>query len=327
MSFIKSIARFIKFGQKAGGEAQKNNLSMSNMPPYRKALLFLSDGEPPPPGMVINALEADGIHESGVKEPSTIYTVLPVNGNVSIGDDVPKMGYFPNYASMSPEQRTIYIYWLCNVEVPVDIGYVFVYFYGLERHLVYGDFDAAVNEILLLRKHHDNGSFQHYSAAALLHACLLRQRMDVLQHLYVDLGFDYFENSVLVLLYQQKVELNVDMLLRLAQQLRGVNRRYLKEDAALYATALLSELMEVFGKASYPFFEMYDLNKIKGGSYPVFANYSLPPKIRTPAIPNFFDHAPFERKMGDFFQKVHERTKALKKERKKTATVKTLSEK
>jgi tellurite resistance protein len=66
-------------------------------------------------------------------EPSLIDVSKPVanQGNCHICS----MGYWPNYSLISPEHRASYLHWLstgkCDPEA--QIGYVFLYFYGLER--------------------------------------------------------------------------------------------------------------------------------------------------------------------------------------------------
>ncbi len=64
------------------------------------------------------------------REPSCIYVHLPV-------DDLPGggLGYWPSYSEMKPSQRGRYLRWLAGGRRAHldDIGYAFVYFYGLER--------------------------------------------------------------------------------------------------------------------------------------------------------------------------------------------------
>ena len=49
-----------------------------------------------------------------------------------------RMGYWPSYDSISPEARGCYLAWLANgkKDPEADIGYVFLYFYGLEQRLL-----------------------------------------------------------------------------------------------------------------------------------------------------------------------------------------------
>lgn len=291
------------------------------IPPHRRELLFISDADPPiSTALVSLVLTADGSLEQSTGDPSTIYVKLPVNHNRP-GDVVPKMGYFPSYARMTPEQRWLYLSWLRDVTAPIDIGYVFVYYYGLERHLVHGDFEGAIEEILLLRKHHNQGSFNTYSSAALVHSCLMRKRADVLMRLYQEHGLDYFENSSLLLLHAQGLDLTPDMLLRLALiiQIEGVTKKYIKENFDLFRESLIAILHEEFGRDSYPFAGKYDMSKVKGIGYAIFANISLAPEVRTPALPNLLHHKPFVDEFGSFFRRVHEETKRRKAAARKAA--------
>ena len=95
---------------------------MPEIPSYRKELLFVTQDEPPHTrgGIVIQvSLSGNGVNGSGIDEPSTIYTVLPVSRVIEKVEDVPKLGYFPNYISMTPAQRFLYLSWLRNVETPI----------------------------------------------------------------------------------------------------------------------------------------------------------------------------------------------------------------
>ncbi len=187
-----------------------NQPELIKIPPYRQKLLFISHNKPRGHDfglqitISISQQGGIGINSEVPDDPSTIYSTLPAVDSTN-KECVPKLSYFPSYSEMQPEQRGLYLRWLYDVTTPIDIGYVFVYYYGLDRHLIYGDFDAAFDEIRLLRQHHDNGSFQGYSASALVHSCLLRKRIDKLQDLYAS-GFDYFDNSNLLILYHKDLQ-------------------------------------------------------------------------------------------------------------------------
>ena len=60
----------------------------------------------------------------------------------------------------------------------------------------------------------------------------------------------------------------------------------------------------------------FPLEQIKGVAFPIFANISFPSNIRSPSLPNFFRHAPFQEEFGNFFHEVHEATKLKSKARK-----------
>ena len=291
-------------------KSQKKDI-VKRIPEYRKNLLFITDDDPknfvPPTQFVttvtisLNPEAKDGFdfdfYKSEPSEPSLIFTALPVCSECSSIEDVPKLPYFPTYFGMSAEQRFIYLNWLRDITSPVDIGYVFVYYYGLERRLLYGDFESAFNEILLLRKYHYNHSFETYSNSALIHACLRRKKWDYFHKLLEDDEFLVFNNLSLLILYSQQLDILPEMLLKLATKIPGTNRRYIKNHPDLYLQAITSELTNKFEKESYPFSSRYDIKKIPTIGMPVFANISLPPEIRTPQLPDFLRYEPFIKKI------------------------------
>ena len=105
-------------------------------------------------GMVINIFFDNGvpkIKEEEKLDPSTIFRSLPIDKPSSF-NSVEGLPYWPSYAAMYPEQRFVYLTWLHDVTQPIDMGYVFVYYYGLERQLLFGNFEKAFTEIMKLRK-------------------------------------------------------------------------------------------------------------------------------------------------------------------------------
>jgi hypothetical protein len=289
------------------------------IPSYRQKLLFISHSKPRDHGLQITISISEqggiGINNEVPDDPSTIYSIfLAVDPKNK--ENVPKLSYFPSYSKMQPEQRGLYLRWLYNVTAPIDIGYIFVYYYGLERHLVYGDFDAAFDEIRLLRQHHDNGSFQSYSASALVHSCLLRKRIDKLQELYAS-GFDYFDNSNLLILHHSNLDIFPDMMFKLATILTGVNRRYIRSKPDEYKQQIERILMDKFGKLSYPLTSKFTLEGVEGIPYPIFANISFPAEIRTPRLPNLLRNPSFHAEMRAFFGLVHEAVKNVSKGKRK----------
>jgi tellurite resistance protein len=92
-------------------------------------------------------------------EPSAIITSLPVAA-VSAHPLV-DFGYYPSYDRISAEQRRCYLEWLSAGRVDIDpakrsLGYVFIFFYGLERRILLdGDRDPSLlQEIIRLLEHY-----------------------------------------------------------------------------------------------------------------------------------------------------------------------------
>ena len=114
----------------------------------------------------------------GSPEPSLIDPRLPVDS--SIADcTVRRLNYWPSYSGASPDARAAYLNWLDSgrKDPSADLGYVFLYFYGLERRALY---DAAVSATAkaelpeiqaeverLLKIYGNNRSFQMYGGSLL----------------------------------------------------------------------------------------------------------------------------------------------------------------
>jgi hypothetical protein len=125
-----------------------------------------------------NTFEYSGIRitfqMTGDEEPSLIYT----KQHIIIPSDISSIErppYFPTYSGLTPEQKGLYIQLLQNpYNNNIDIGFVFILYYGLERHLLIGDYEKAFEVILKLRDIHTNKSFQSYSANAIILTSLLK---------------------------------------------------------------------------------------------------------------------------------------------------------
>jgi len=100
-----------------------------------------------------------------VREASCIDLSLPVGRPVA--EPRGALGYWPQYAEVSPDQRANYLQWLAEGRKnPLDdIGYAFIYFYGLERRaLVDGqDHELILHEVVrLLSQYRQSASFGGY---------------------------------------------------------------------------------------------------------------------------------------------------------------------
>ena len=99
---------------------------------------------------------------------------LPVKG----GTGPSSLPYYPSYDRISPAARAHFLAFLINGrdDPNIDIGYVFMYFYGLERRLMKDRADAAAiaTEVKrLLDCYGANGSFRFYATQLLECADLL----------------------------------------------------------------------------------------------------------------------------------------------------------
>ena len=115
------------------------------------------------------------LHEN---ENCLINPLLPIG---SRGDPAGvTMGYWPAYGHITPEARKSYLEWLAGdrSDPSTYIGYVFLYFYGLERRLLLDTDATDIAEVLsevrrLLSVYGESGSFRRY-ATKLISACELK---------------------------------------------------------------------------------------------------------------------------------------------------------
>jgi tellurite resistance protein len=89
------------------------------------------------------------------------------------------LDYWPSYAKLDPRARHTYLNWLQagRNDAAIPIGYVFVFFYGLEQRLLLDDARDEAPAILaevrrLLALHGENYSFQSYATKLLALSCL-----------------------------------------------------------------------------------------------------------------------------------------------------------
>jgi tellurite resistance protein len=126
------------------------------------------------------------------QEPSLVDGQLPVQASqVDMAEKL--TSYWPSYSTISPAARRGYLQWLCSgrCAYPVDIGYVFIFFYGLERRAVVdsitdevarSELPAIAEEVKRLRTlYGDNTSFHGYVSNLLSHM----QTMDVEPQMYL----------------------------------------------------------------------------------------------------------------------------------------------
>jgi len=107
-----------------------------------------------------------GEHDGCVIDPK-----LPL-GSSAVAEP---LGYWPSYQAISPNCRKRYLEWLGSGKrtTDIDVGYVFLYFYGLERRLIIdrpqpAELGALVLELHRLRSLYGaNNSFDGYSGRLL----------------------------------------------------------------------------------------------------------------------------------------------------------------
>lgn len=107
-------------------------------------------------------------------EPALINPSLPVDRSLSDREGA-HMSYWPSYSEIHPTSRNAYLQWLAEgcYNPNINTGYVFLYFYGLERRALSDikdlsqaeeEVDTILSEVKRLRTIYSNKSFSNYAA-------------------------------------------------------------------------------------------------------------------------------------------------------------------
>ena len=315
MGFLKKV-----FGNNL--PVPKESSLLPNTTTRTAKLLYISDKNPadirlgPSLNIIIDIFSGHSeSFELPPDDPSTIFTKLPII-KPNYPSEVPRPNYFPNYAGLEPNRKWIYLNWLKDVSQEINIGYVFIYYYGLERHLLIGKFDLAFEEILYLRKYHTNKSFLSYSDSALVNSCVFRKRLDILKNLYDSGEIKSSGNTELIIANMLKYDLTAKNCMDIAVHMKDVNKRYIKNNLEIFETELNKVLKKNYGKDRFPL-SKYDINRVPRRQDILFANYTFPEEIRTPKLPNFLGYSVFKKEMLKILSEAHENVKVTLREMRK----------
>jgi uncharacterized protein YdcH (DUF465 family) len=284
--------------------------------PDLENLLWIADGSKK---NYLSSKKQDVYNFSGVNitfssmnqdEPSLIYTSAPLAIVENIAD-VERPPYYPTYIQLSPEQKSVYWKLLENPYNPnIDIGFVFILYYGLERHLLNGDYEKAFKVILKLRDVHNNHSFQQYSANALILTSLCKQRADLALSFMSSLDKEYelkfSDNLFLLCKYGLNIPLTAKDIMRLAKSFEFGNANYIKNYSELFEEILQDTIKEKYKRDSLlvcDFISSTDNRKIRKQSIPIFANISIIEK--TVDVPLLIESFKFKKAMYDLLEDTH----------------------
>lgn len=218
-----------------------------------------------------------------IPDPSTIYFHLPISEDYN----VPALPYWPHYIELTSGQRFKYLNWLKNVEQPIDMGYVFLYYYGLERQLLIGNFDKAFDEIIKLRNVHNNKSFLKYSENALVHSAVMCDRSDRLIDLHEKTEISGYSNAMFLLAYNAGLTLGVEQLILIFHKAFTISRKAIKEDKQFFVECMTNTLIQRYETASFSI-KKYDISKVKSIIETRFANYSFSKEVQQVEITDFY---------------------------------------
>lgn len=265
-----------------------------------------------------NSVDLNGIRITvsflNQEEPSLIYTNQNVSPSRRI-EEVERPPYYPTYSGLTPEQKWVYLNLLANpYNSTIDIGFVFILYYGLERHLLLGNFEKAFEVILKLRDVHTNSSFQSYSANAIILSCMIHQRGDLIlkfiQSLDKDHELAFSDNLFLMCYFSFGLHLFPRDILRMAKTFEFNNTNYIKKYPELFLECLKDAIAEKTGAESVDlkqYLSPTEIKKIRTQDVRIFANVSLIDK--SIPIPLLSENFKLKKEMHNFLEIAHESVK------------------
>ena len=239
-------------------------------------------------------------------------------------------GYYPSYKALTPQQKGVYWDFMKNpFNGGFDISYVFILYYGLERHLYQGKYEEAVDVILRLRRVYDNASFQSYSANAIVLTSLVRRRPEFITKLYKEqnprLDSSLSPDMLLLCKLFFNEYLDAEDLMILAKAFGFSNTNYIKKYPDLFLKELNSVVLlnpirvaDLLNKHEFLSLERVPIC--------IYANYSI--KNRELEIPAISKHERLANIARFQLQSAHNAVKEyLKQQRKTGMVVKTIPKK
>ncbi len=274
-----------------------------------------------------NSYDLDGFRISisfmNEEEPSLIYTQQKVSQPKDIAQ-VERPPYFPTYSGLTPEQKWVYLNLLSNpYNTSIDIGFVFILYYGLERHLLSGNFEEAFEVILKLRDVHTNKSFQSYSANALVLTCMLHDRGDLIskfiQSLDKEHEFAFSDNLFLICYYSFDMPLLPKDIMRMAKTFEFSNLNYIKKYPDLFLENLknvISSKLDTEEVVLKKYLTSTELKKVRYEDVNIFANMSI--RQKSIPVPLLSENFKLKKELHTFLETAHENVKTKLAEMRKT---------
>lgn len=332
LSFLKNLCHSMKEELKpspltnAKPAIVPNLTNTLNVAPEIADLVWIGDGEfknydfstDTPTTNVNNSFSI--ISSKMPEEPSVLYLSLPVSApEKNIPVESPP--YFPIYRELSPEQRWLYWEFLSKpFSQEHNIGYVFLFYYGLERHLLSGNLDKSFSIILKFREMYDNNSFQHYTARSLTLVCISKKRADLaLKFLESDSRSDISSipiNYLLLLKYSFQIPLTASEIIKNHTYFLFNNTRYIKNHPELFSETFQELIHREFQANSIDLNQHFPINiqQLPVKQERIFANISLSNyEIPVP----IFENKDFIKKISSLLNETHETVKSKLRELRK----------
>lgn len=310
MNFIKKL-----FSKEKAITVKNDGLGDFGIPYPTSELLFISNEDVnkiQSPFQVTISIGLGGVEETKkgdfYSEPSLIWTKLPIQKNNELEEQ--KM-YYPAYFSLSPKCRYQYLQWLKDISRETNLSYVFLYYYGLERHLLLGNYDLAAEEIVKLIKYHDKGTFKGYATSALIASSIYRKNFDIFKR-YASI-LNQLSNPCIFIRAQIKSDLEPKEVIELSYYVGFKNKRYIKEKRGLFIDILDGQI-EKFRSENGLILDNIDWESMEYDEEIFFANISIPGSIRMIKTPNILQNAKFKSILFNLLADTHNLVKGKIKE-------------
>lgn len=302
----------------------KTRVDINDLPIHKdvKNLLWIGDGQYQNFYLKTTKLRDNLYFQSGTIEPSTIFLELPISKPAEI-NSIPKPGYYPNYRDLSPEQRWIYWKFLSNpYDKSIDIVYVFIFYYGLERFVLAENRDDAFYMIIKLISIHQNNALHNYAINHLVCASILKNKItwanSVKQLIEINTDINTFPELIMMLKYKMNIPLYSSEIIRYSSRFGFTNKRYINTQLDLFINKLEGLITLSFGAPYIIISEVInsnDLQFLEKSTLPLCANYSI--SNRDYKVPNIFNDQTFKIMILNFLQETHEQVKQELKEQRK----------
>ena len=264
----------------------------------------------------------NGISISTSEEPSLIFSNLKIARTLKISP-LDKLGYFPSYKNLTPEQRYVYFKWLENPykNTNIDIGYIFLFYYGLERHLISGKQNEAFEMIIrLIENYKHNSSFYSYATEAIMIYLIHNEEVSKLNE-FIHKNKE-ISNSSLGIFAKSKlgIGLYADDIISVSSIVGFTNKRYIKSNYELFLNTLNDKMLDTFNST---FLNISNIENEQCSSVDIsgVANYSL--KKGETKIPNILSIEKLKNQILDLLKETHEEVKLKLKEQRKDNKVST----
>lgn len=237
-------------------------------------------------------------------EPSALDVTFPIE----VGEDNEDLGYYPSYERLTPRQRWKYINWLKDIESPIEIGYIFIFYYGLERYIFTDKIDKAVEMIFRLQDVHRNlksGSFDAYSSDAILIASLMNKNSNWLKRLDPERLSPLTYASIKGI---TEGYFTAKDIVRFAKFVGWTNNRYVKNNYDLFLETLESIILKKYGDNFY-IINREDYKLVDKSTPLVLANYSLNFEERKLDIPDILSLSKVKIDLHSLLEETHEAVK------------------